>query len=154
MHNTKITGGCLSCALHTNTSAKRRPENVFLNAWDGGAWDRQCQITLFGFWGGAPNTHTSANHGPENVFLDAWDGGFWNGQCQKTSWGSAVAPQTPIPLHTMGQKMCFWIPGMEVFEMDNAQKTLFRFWGGAPNTHTSAHHGPENVFLDTWDGGV
>ena len=33
---------------------------------------------------------------------------------------SGVAPQTPIPLHTMGQKSCFWIPGMVVFDKDNA----------------------------------
>ena len=33
-------------------------------------------------------------------------------------------------------------------------KKLLGFLGGAPNTHTCAHHGPEKVFLDTWDGGV
>ena len=30
--------------------------------------------------------------------------------------GSRVALQTHIPVHTMGQKRCFWIPGMGVFE--------------------------------------
>ena len=36
--------------------------------------------------------------------------------------GSGVAPQTPIPPHTMGQQGCFGILGMGVFEMDNAKK--------------------------------
>ena len=31
---------------------------------------------------------------------------------------SGVAPQTSIPLHTMGQERYSWIPGMGVFEMD------------------------------------
>ena len=43
-------------------------------------------------------------------------------------------------MRTMGQKRCFWTPGMGVFEMDNAN--------GAPNTHMSVHHGPEKLFLD------
>ena len=72
----------------------------------------------------------------------------------KYCFGSGVALHAPIPLHSTGQKMCFWIPGMGVFEMDNAKKILFGFRGGAPNTHTSAHHGPENMFLDTWDACV
>ena len=36
--------------------------------------------------------------------------------------GSGVALQTPIPLYIMGQKRCFWIPGMGVFEMHNAKE--------------------------------
>ena len=31
---------------------------------------------------------------------------------------------------------------------------LFGSWGGAPNTHTTAHHGPEKVFRHTRDGVV
>ena len=58
-----------------------------------------------------------------------------------------MAPQTPIPLHIMGQKRSFWIPRIGVFEMDNATK-IVGVLGGAPNTHTSAHHGPEKEFLD------
>ena len=68
---------------------------------------------------------------------------------KKYGMGSGVAPQTPIPLHIMGQKRCFWIPELEVFETQHAKKTRHGFWGGAPNTHTFAHHGPEKVFLDT-----
>ena len=45
----------------------------------------------------------------KKVFLETWDC-VWNEQCLKISWGSVVAPQTPIPLHTMG-----------MFEMDNAK---------------------------------
>ena len=63
--------------------------------------------------------------------------------------GSGVAPQTHIPLHTTGQERCFWIPKMVVFETNHAKKICYGFWGGAPNTHTSAHLGPEKVLLDT-----
>ena len=46
--------------------------------------------------------------------------------------------------------------------MDCAQEDDFWFYfgkyrglrGGAPNTPTSAHHGPEKVPLETWDGCV
>ena len=38
--------------------------------------------------------------------------------------GSGVAPQPPIPLHTMGQKRCFWIPGVGVFAIHNARNTV------------------------------
>ena len=40
----------------------------------------------------------------------------------KYDLGSGVAPQTRKPLHTMGQKRCFWIPNMVVFEMHHAKK--------------------------------
>ena len=62
---------------------------------------------------------------------------------------SGVALQTPIPLHIMGQKRCFLVPRMAVFETHVAKKYLLGFWGGAPTTHPSAHHGPAKVFLDT-----
>ena len=105
-----------------------------------------------------------------------------------------AVPQTPIPLYPTGQKRWFCVPRMGMFELHNAKKYIFGFWGGAPNTHTSvrtswarksvfgyrgwgclkwtmpnilfglwcgapnthnsAHHRPEEVFLDTWDGGV
>ena len=35
---------------------------------------------------------------------------------KKYRLGSGVAPPTRIPLHTMGQQKCFWIPKMVVFE--------------------------------------
>ena len=38
---------------------------------------------------------------------------------------SAVALSTHTPLHNMGQKMYFWIPGLGVFPMGNAKK----HWG-------------------------
>ena len=35
--------------------------------------------------------------------------------------GSGVGPQPPIPLHSMGQKRCFWIPKMVAFETHHAK---------------------------------
>ena len=66
--------------------------------------------------------------------------------------GCGVAPQTRMPVHTLGLKRYFWIPKMVVFETHLAT-TLgsgvvlgnFGFWGGAPSTHIFAHHGPEKV---------
>ena len=40
----------------------------------------------------------------------------------KCGVGCGVAPQPPTPLHTMGQKRCFWVTRMGVFEMDDAKK--------------------------------
>ena len=60
---------------------------------------------------------------------------------KKYCLGSGVAPQTLIPLYPIGRQRCFWILRMGVFETGNAKN--------ASNTHTSAHHGPETVFLDT-----
>ena len=38
-------------------------------------------------------------------------------------WVLGWRPNHPyIPLHTMGQKLCFWIPRMGVFELHNARK--------------------------------
>ena len=62
---------------------------------------------------------------------------------------SGVAPQTPIPLHTMGQKRCFWIPKLEVFEKHHARKYVMDF-GVAPQTRIALHTtGQKKVFLDT-----
>ena len=41
---------------------------------------------------------------------------------KKYAVGSGLLLQTPIPLHTTSQKLCFWIPRMGVFEMHNANK--------------------------------
>ena len=46
--------------------------------------------------------------------------------------------QTPIPLHTVGQKMCFWIPGMGVLEIDRAKKYCLGS-GVAPQTPRPLH---------------
>ena len=35
---------------------------------------------------------------------------------------SGVAPQTPIPLYSIGRQTCFWILGMVVCEMYNTKK--------------------------------
>ena len=35
---------------------------------------------------------------------------------------SRVALQPPIPLHTVGQRKCFWITRMGVFKTDDAEK--------------------------------
>ena len=67
---------------------------------------------------------------------------------KKYAAGSGVALQTPIPLHTTSQKRSFGIPRMSVFEVHNAKKLCCGLWGGAPNTHITAHHRPEKVFLD------
>ena len=64
---------------------------------------------------------------------------------KKYCLASGVSSQSPIPLHTMGQKNSFWGPGMGVFEMDNAKKYCLGS-GVAPQTPFS--------FLDTWDRGV
>ena len=80
-------------------------------------------------------------------------GAFEMHNATKILFGFWVAPQTPIHLRIMGLKRFFWTPRVGVFEIDNATK-IVGFWGGAPNTYTSAHHGPEKMLLDTWDGGV
>ena len=46
----------------------------------------------------------------------------------KISWGFDVAPQASIPLHQICQQQCFWIPGMGVFEMQSAKKSVFLAW--------------------------
>ena len=86
--------------------------------------------------------------GQKRCFWIPRTGVFEMDNAKKYCLGSGVAPQTPIPHHTMGQKRCFWIPGIGVFKMDNVWFQGW-FWGGTPNTHTSLHHGPEKVFLDT-----
>ena len=53
-----------------------------------------------------------------------WLGRFELHNAKKNCLGSGVALQTRIPLHTMGQERCFWIPGMGVFEMDDAKKIV------------------------------
>jgi hypothetical protein len=40
---------------------------------------------------------------------------------KKYAMGSGVVPQTRIPLHTLAQKRCFWIPKMVVFETHHAK---------------------------------
>ena len=46
-----------------------------------------------------------------------------------------MVPQTPIPLYSIGQQRCFWIPGMGVFELHNAKRLCFRY----PQTPFQAH---------------
>ena len=72
---------------------------------------------------------------------------------KKCCYGSAVAPQTPIPLYPTGQERSFWIPMMVGFELHN-DKILFVFCSGAPQTRTAVPYWPPKVFSDTWDGGV
>ena len=43
-------------------------------------------------------------------------------KAKKYCLGSGVAPQTPIPLHTIHQQKWFWMPGMGVFGVDDAKK--------------------------------
>ena len=49
-----------------------------------------------------------------------------------------VAPKTRIPLHTMNQKKCFWIPKMVVFERHSAKQYVVRS-GVALQTHVPVH---------------
>ena len=98
------------------------------------------------------HTHTTAHHKPETVVWIPRMGVFEMHNAKQYAVGSGVALQTPIPQDTTSQKLCFWIPRTGVFEMHNAKKKCCGFCGGAPNTHTTAHHKPETVFLDTQDG--
>ena len=43
---------------------------------------------------------------------------------------------------------------MVVFELHNAKKYCLGSGVGPQNAHSSAHHTPEKVFLDTWEEGV
>ena len=52
--------------------------------------------------------------------------------------GYGVAPQTCIPLHTMGQKRCFWIPKVVVFQTHHAKKYAVGP-GVAPQTRIPLH---------------
>ena len=52
--------------------------------------------------------------------------------------GSGVAPQTPIPLYTIGKQRCFWLPRMGVFELHNAKKCCLGS-GLAPQTPISLY---------------
>ena len=73
---------------------------------------------------------------------------------KKYCLGSGVAPKTPITLCPIRQQRWFRILIMGVFELYNTGTILFRFWGGAPNTHTSVPYRPAKVFSVTWDGGA
>ena len=57
---------------------------------------------------------------------------------KKYGVGSGVAPQTPLPLHTMGQKSCFWMPKIVVFETHYAKNMVSVLWG-APQTPLPLH---------------
>ena len=57
---------------------------------------------------------------------------------------SGVAPQPPMALHTMGQKLCFWIPRMTVFELHNARK--YRVGSRVPQQAHPMHPGDGQVF--------
>ena len=115
------------------------PEKLFLDTWDGCVCNAQCRTKTGNFWAGAPHTHTSAYHGPEKVFLDTSDGCVCNGQCKKMMRVFRVALRAHIPLHTMGHKSCFWIPGMGVFAMGNA-KNYWVFLGlRSIHTYLSLH---------------
>ena len=45
-------------------------------------------------------------------------------RCPKTP----LTRQPPIPLYPIGQQRCFWIPGMVVFELQNAMKYCLGSW--------------------------
>ena len=88
--------------------------------------------------------------GQKKFFLIPGMGVVGINSAKKYCLGSEVALQKPMPLHTMGQKRYV---GWLCLKWTVPEK-LSWFLGGAPNSHASAHHGPEKVFLDTWDGGV
>ena len=63
--------------------------------------------------------------------------------------GSGVAPKERIPLHTMVQKKCFWIPEMVVFETHHTKKYGLDS-GVAPQTRIPLHTmGQKSWFFDT-----
>ena len=49
-------------------------------------------------------------------------GGCLKGTVPKKLFRFGLAPQAPMVPYTMSQQRCFWIHGLEVFEMDNAKK--------------------------------
>ena len=49
----KILVGLCGGATNAHTTVVRRPAKVMLDTKDGGVWTAQCQIILFGLWGGA-----------------------------------------------------------------------------------------------------
>ena len=60
--------------------------------------------------------------------------------------GSRVAPQTLVPLYSIGQQRC--LPGMVVFKMHRAKKQLGS--GVTPQTPIAVYStGQQKVFLDT-----
>ena len=63
---------------------------------------------------------------------------FETHRAKKCGVGSGVAPQTHIPLHTMGQKKCFWMPEMVVFETHEAKQYGVGS-GVAPQTRIPLH---------------
>ena len=76
-------------------------------------------------------------------------GVFELNKAKEYSLAFEVSPQTPRPRSPIGQQRCFCMPMVGVFELHNAKKVLFGFWGGAPNTHTTVTHRIAKVFLDT-----
>ena len=90
------------------------------------------------FWGGAPTTQTTARYGPERCFLISKMVVFETHHSKKYGLGSGVAPQTRIPLHTMGSKRYFWMPKKVVFETHHAKKHGVGF-GVAPRTPLPLH---------------
>ena len=57
---------------------------------------------------------------------------------KKYCLGSVVVPQTPIPLHTMGQKSCFWRLGMGCIPKGQCLKVSSGS-AGAPQTPIPLH---------------
>ena len=64
-------------------------------------------------------------------------------------WVLGMALQTPRPLYSLGQQRWFEIPKVVGFELHEAKKYCFAFWGGTPNTNTTLPHRPAKVSLDT-----
>ena len=82
-------------------------------------------------------------------FLIPRTGVFEVHNARKHCMGSGLAPLTPMPLHTMGQKRWFWIPRTGVFEMHNARKCRVGS-GVAPQPPIPLHSmGQKRVFWMT-----
>ena len=60
-----------------------------------------------------------------------------------SKWGEGVRPPSTL-CRTPGTLRTYIALGPN----NRNQKIWFGFWGGAPDTHTSAHHGPAKVVLD------
>ena len=140
-------------APHTHTSAYHGPEKVFLDTWDGCVCNGQCK-KLMRVFRVAIRTHIPLH---TKVHKKA----FWIPRMRvfamrnaDNCWGflgwRSVHTYLCIPWARKAVSRYLGWVCLQTAMQNNTRG----FWGGAPYTHTSAHHGPQKVFLDTWDGCV
>ena len=75
-----------------------------------------------------------------------------------TRWCPPLHPrdpqQPPRVCHRRLRRQNSWIFCATLGWFGQRQTILFGLWDGAPNAHIPAHHTQEEVFLDSWYGGV